>query len=65
MAYTKKGGEALLICVSSLLKLVVIVGGVTFLKQFWSGWPITKHWSSQPIRAHCAVRKEGLYRDRN
>jgi len=55
----------LLICVSSLLKLVVIVGGVTFLKQFWSGWPITKHWSSQPIRAHCAVRKEGLYRDRN
>jgi len=40
--------------VSSMLKLLVMVRGVTFPKHAQSAcfpkWPISRHWSSQPIR---------------
>jgi len=32
---------------------MVMVRVVTFLKSARSSWPITTHWSSKPIRAHC------------
>jgi len=30
-------------CLSSVLKLLVMIRGVTFPKHAWSGWPITTH----------------------
>ncbi len=54
-----------LIFTAKTMKLVVIVRIVTFLEQALSGWPITTHCTSKPIRGYFVFRKEGLHRKRN
>jgi len=58
-------GRGLVEWVSRVLKFAVRIRGGTFSKHTQSGWPITTHWSSRPIRAQCAFQKKGLHRDRN
>jgi len=41
-------------CIGSVLNLTVMVKVMRLLKHTQRGWSITKHWSSHPIRAHCA-----------